>query len=227
MKCAPGGAGGAAAAPGSSSAPPPGAALPDRAARQHAIAMADALLALVQALASSTSGCTALADAGVVSSLMPLLRDTHPDHVGLVVAAVRILEALVDFSQSALTLFRWRGGGPPGGLGLGRASNGARLACLERRGRCLLGARLSHAPAPRAPPRLQIPAPGTSAACRSSLRAWGWRSASRRHRRRAARPPPPRAVGTRRWRPRRRRHSRRRATPRAPRPQRPAARGSP
>jgi hypothetical protein len=101
------GAAAAAEASGSAPAAPPPPLPPDPAGRAHAAALADALLALVQSLASSTAGCTALADAGVVSSLMPLLRDTHPDHVGLVVAAVRILEALVDFSQSALTLFRW------------------------------------------------------------------------------------------------------------------------
>lgn len=105
----------AAGAPAAAATPPPAPAAAaggsadaaGAAERAHAVAFADALLSLVQALASSTTGLSALADAGVVSSLMPLLRDTHPDHVGLVVAAVRILETLVDFSQSALTLFRW------------------------------------------------------------------------------------------------------------------------
>jgi hypothetical protein len=120
-----GGPSAASAAAGTSASAAGGGAaaeLPDAAAGAHAVAMADALLSLVQALASSTSGCTALADAGVVSSLMPLLRDTHPDHVGLVVNAVRILEALVDFSQSALTLFR-----------CGAAGGGEGAALWERR----------------------------------------------------------------------------------------------
>jgi E3 ubiquitin-protein ligase HUWE1 len=66
----------------------------------------DALLSLVAALVSSTSGCSALADAGLISALLPLISDAHPEHVGLVSSAVRILEAYMDFSQPACTLFR-------------------------------------------------------------------------------------------------------------------------
>ena len=73
---------------------------------EYNVAFVDALLALVGALVSSTSGCSALADAGVITSLLPLISDGHPEHVGLVSSSVRILEAYMDFSQPACTLFR-------------------------------------------------------------------------------------------------------------------------
>ena len=70
----------------------------------------EALLSLVGALAASSSGCNALAEAGVVPALLPLVRDRNPDHVGLLGSAVRILEAFMDFSPPAATVFREIGG---------------------------------------------------------------------------------------------------------------------
>ncbi|KAL0033594.1 hypothetical protein WJX79_006288 [Trebouxia sp. C0005] len=49
-------------------------------------------------------------DAGVVPALLPLVRDTDPDHVNLVSAGVRILEAFMDFNAAAATVFRDLGG---------------------------------------------------------------------------------------------------------------------
>ena len=70
----------------------------------------EALLSLVGALSSSSSGCNALAEAGVVPALLPLIKDHNPKHVGLLGSAVRILEAFMDFSPPAATVFREIGG---------------------------------------------------------------------------------------------------------------------
>jgi E3 ubiquitin-protein ligase HUWE1 len=76
----------------------------------YSVSYVDALMSIVGALVSSTSGCSALADAGITSAFLPLLRDTHPDHMALVSTAVRILEIYLDFSQPACILFRDLGG---------------------------------------------------------------------------------------------------------------------
>ncbi len=76
----------------------------------YSVAFVEALLSLVGALVSSTSGCAALSEAGLIPALLPLLRDTAPGHVGLVSAGVRILEAFMDFLPAAATLFRDLGG---------------------------------------------------------------------------------------------------------------------
>lgn len=94
-----GGALGAAAA----AAPPVGSV-------QYSVAFVDALLSVVAALVQSSSGYQALNDAGVVAALLPLMRDLHPDHLGLVCTNLRILEAYMDLSQSAATMFRDLGG---------------------------------------------------------------------------------------------------------------------
>lgn len=49
----------------------------------------EALLGLVSALSSSSSGCNALAEAGIVPALLPLIKDQNPDHIGLLGSAVR------------------------------------------------------------------------------------------------------------------------------------------
>ena len=49
----------------------------------------EALLGLVSALSSSSSGCNALAEAGIVPALLPLIEDRNPEHVGLLGSAVR------------------------------------------------------------------------------------------------------------------------------------------
>ncbi len=76
----------------------------------YSVAFVEALLSLVGALVSSSPGCTALGEAGLVPALLPLLRASAPDHVGLVSAGVRILEAFMDFLPAAATLFRDLGG---------------------------------------------------------------------------------------------------------------------
>lgn len=49
----------------------------------------EALLSLVGALSSSSSGCQALAEAGIVPALLPLIKDHNPEHIGLLGSAVR------------------------------------------------------------------------------------------------------------------------------------------
>lgn len=70
----------------------------------------DAVLGLLMGFVSSNSGCGALTEADLVSILMPLLRDTNPEHAVLISTTVKILEAYMDFSPSAGTLFRGLGG---------------------------------------------------------------------------------------------------------------------
>ncbi len=77
---------------------------------EYSVQFVDALLTLVGALSASTSGCSALQEAGTLSALMPMLKDTDPAHIGLVASAVRILEAFMDFSTSSASQFREMGG---------------------------------------------------------------------------------------------------------------------
>jgi E3 ubiquitin-protein ligase HUWE1 len=86
------------------------AAAPPVGSVQYSVAFVDALLAVVAALVQVSSGYQALNDAGVVAALLPLMRDLHPDHLGLVCTNLRILEAYMDLSQSAATMFRDLGG---------------------------------------------------------------------------------------------------------------------
>lgn len=95
--------GGASMAGAAAAAPPVGSV-------QYSVAFVDALLSVVAALVQSSSGYQALNDAGVVAALLPLMRDLHPDHLGLVCTNLRILEAYMDLSQSAATMFRDLGG---------------------------------------------------------------------------------------------------------------------
>ncbi|KAJ1430487.1 Ubiquitin-associated domain [Sesbania bispinosa] len=71
---------------------------------------AEALLSLVTVLVSSSSGCSAMREAGFIPTLLPLLKDTNPQHLYLVEKAVRILEAFMDYSNPAAALFRDLGG---------------------------------------------------------------------------------------------------------------------
>ncbi|MCO5577300.1 hypothetical protein L7F22_031127 [Adiantum nelumboides] len=74
------------------------------------VAFVEALLFLVTVLVSSSAGCAALREAGLIPTLLPLLKDTNPQHVDLVTSAVHILEAFMDYSNPAGTLFRDLGG---------------------------------------------------------------------------------------------------------------------
>ncbi|KAG7649782.1 Ubiquitin-associated domain [Arabidopsis thaliana x Arabidopsis arenosa] len=74
------------------------------------LAFAEALLSLVTVLVSSSSGCSAMREAGLIPTLVPLIKDTDPQHLHLVSAAVHILEAFMDYSNPAAALFRDLGG---------------------------------------------------------------------------------------------------------------------
>ncbi|KAM6552582.1 hypothetical protein CsatB_013344 [Cannabis sativa] len=74
------------------------------------IVFAEALLSLVTVLVSSSSGCSAMREAGFIPTLLPLLKDTNPQHLHLVSTAVHILEAFMDYSNPAAALFRDLGG---------------------------------------------------------------------------------------------------------------------
>lgn len=74
------------------------------------VSFVEAVLSLVGALVASTSGCTALSDAGVIPALLPLFGDSNPQHLSLVSSAVRILESFMDVNPSAGVLLRELGG---------------------------------------------------------------------------------------------------------------------
>lgn len=77
---------------------------------QYSVSFVDALLTVVAAMVTSSTGCQALNDAGVISALLPLLRDLHPDHLGIICTSLKILEMYMDLSQTASTTFRELGG---------------------------------------------------------------------------------------------------------------------
>ncbi|XP_010542518.1 PREDICTED: E3 ubiquitin-protein ligase UPL1-like isoform X2 [Tarenaya hassleriana] len=74
------------------------------------LAIAEALLSLVTVLVSSSSGCSAMREVGLIPTLVPLIKDTDPQHLHLVCTAVSILEAFMDYSNPAVALFRDLGG---------------------------------------------------------------------------------------------------------------------
>ncbi|GKV44584.1 hypothetical protein SLEP1_g51748 [Rubroshorea leprosula] len=74
------------------------------------VVFAEALLSLVTVLVSSSSGCLAMCEAGFISTLLPLLKDTDPQHLHLVSMAVHILEAFMDYCNPAAALCRDLGG---------------------------------------------------------------------------------------------------------------------
>ncbi|KAM3302623.1 E3 ubiquitin-protein ligase UPL1 [Capsicum chacoense] len=74
------------------------------------VLFAEALLSLVTILVSSSSGSTAMREAEFIPTLLPLLKDTDPQHLHLVSMAVHVLEAFMDYSNPAPALFRDLGG---------------------------------------------------------------------------------------------------------------------
>ncbi|XP_076889696.1 E3 ubiquitin-protein ligase UPL1-like [Bidens hawaiensis] len=74
------------------------------------VLFAEALLSLITVLVSSSSGCSAMREAGFIPTLLPLLKDTDPHHLHLVSSAVHVLEAFMDYSNPAAALFRDLGG---------------------------------------------------------------------------------------------------------------------
>ncbi|KAK1417994.1 hypothetical protein QVD17_27130 [Tagetes erecta] len=77
---------------------------------KSSVVFAEALLSLVTVLVSSSSGCSAMREAGFIPTLLPLLKDTNSQHLHLVSTAVHVLEAFMDYSNPAAALFRDLGG---------------------------------------------------------------------------------------------------------------------
>ncbi|KAL8239183.1 hypothetical protein R6Q59_015750 [Mikania micrantha] len=77
---------------------------------KSSVLFAEALLSLVTVLVSSSSGCSAMREAGFIPTLLPLLKNTNPQHLHLVSTAVHVLEAFMDYSNPAAALFRDLGG---------------------------------------------------------------------------------------------------------------------
>ncbi|GFZ07365.1 LOW protein: E3 ubiquitin ligase-like protein [Actinidia rufa] len=65
---------------------------------------------LIPLLVIPQSGCSAMREAGFIPTLLPLLKDTDPQHLHLVSMAVLVLEAFMDYSNPAAALFRDLGG---------------------------------------------------------------------------------------------------------------------
>ncbi|KAL7249065.1 hypothetical protein ACSBR1_011264 [Camellia fascicularis] len=74
------------------------------------VVFTEALLSLVTVLVSSSSGCSAMRESGFIPTLLPLLKDTDPQHLHLISMAVHVLEAFMDYSNPAAALFRDLGG---------------------------------------------------------------------------------------------------------------------
>ncbi|RVW50067.1 E3 ubiquitin-protein ligase UPL1 [Vitis vinifera] len=68
------------------------------------------LPSLMQKAIDSVISCSAMREAGFIPTLLPLLKDTEPQHLHLVSTAVHILEAFMDYSNPAAALFRDLGG---------------------------------------------------------------------------------------------------------------------
>ncbi|CAK9268721.1 unnamed protein product, partial [Sphagnum jensenii] len=76
----------------------------------YAIPFVEVLISLVMVLVCSSTGCAALREAGLIPTLLPVFKDMDPEHTRLVSAAMQILEAFMDYSNSAGTWFRDLGG---------------------------------------------------------------------------------------------------------------------
>ncbi|XP_022735674.1 E3 ubiquitin-protein ligase UPL1-like isoform X2 [Durio zibethinus] len=75
------------------------------------VVFVEGLLSLVYVLVSSSSRCSAMREADFIPTLLPLLKDTDPQHLHLVSTAVNILEAFMEYINSAAAaLFRDLGG---------------------------------------------------------------------------------------------------------------------
>ncbi|KAG5537502.1 hypothetical protein RHGRI_024813 [Rhododendron griersonianum] len=77
---------------------------------KRSVVFAEALSSLVTVLVSSSSGCLAIREAGFIPRLLPLRKDTDPQHLHLVSMAVHDLEAFMGYSNPAAALFRDLGG---------------------------------------------------------------------------------------------------------------------
>lgn len=77
---------------------------------KYSVVFVEALLALVSVLVSSTPGSLALQEAGYIPTILPLLKDTNPQHLQLVSTAVHVVEGFLDFNNPTAALFRDLGG---------------------------------------------------------------------------------------------------------------------
>lgn len=77
---------------------------------KYSVAFVEALLSLVSVLVSSTPGSIALQEAGYIPTILPLLKDTNPQHIQLVSTAVHVVEGFLDFNNPTASLFRDLGG---------------------------------------------------------------------------------------------------------------------
>eukprot|EP01018_Ginkgo_biloba_P030617 Gb_17424 [translate_table: standard] len=59
---------------------------------------------------SSTTSPSPIRDTGLIPALLPLLHDTDPSHMHLVIFAIKILQKFMNYSNPAVTLFRDLGG---------------------------------------------------------------------------------------------------------------------
>ncbi len=76
----------------------------------YSIPFVEVLISLVMVLVCSSTGCAALREAGLIPTLLPVFKGMDPEHTRLVSAAMHILEAFMDYSNSAGTWFRDLGG---------------------------------------------------------------------------------------------------------------------
>eukprot|EP00252_Welwitschia_mirabilis_P007759 TRINITY_DN1943_c0_g1_i1.p1 TRINITY_DN1943_c0_g1~~TRINITY_DN1943_c0_g1_i1.p1 ORF type:complete len:3671 (+),score=717.88 TRINITY_DN1943_c0_g1_i1:355-11367(+) len=70
----------------------------------------EALLSLIRVVVSTSSGCNALKEIGLMPTLLPLLKDYDQQHMHLVTAAVNVLESFMDYSNPVGPSFRDLGG---------------------------------------------------------------------------------------------------------------------
>ncbi|KAL2505911.1 E3 ubiquitin-protein ligase UPL1 [Abeliophyllum distichum] len=75
------------------------------------VAFVEALLQfyMLHVISSSSTG-SIIRGSGMVPTFLPLLEDSHPTHVHLVYLAVKTLQKLMDYSNTAVTLFKDLGG---------------------------------------------------------------------------------------------------------------------
>jgi Domain of Unknown Function (DUF913) len=74
------------------------------------VVFAEALLSLALVLVSSTPGSLALQDSGLISTILPLMKDTNPEHLLLITTAVQVVEGLLDYHNPSSAVFRDLGG---------------------------------------------------------------------------------------------------------------------
>ncbi|KAJ1697814.1 hypothetical protein LUZ63_006326 [Rhynchospora breviuscula] len=74
------------------------------------LVFAEALLSLALVVVSSTPGSLVLQESGLISTILPLLKDNNPQHLALVTTAVQVVEGILDYHNSSSAVFRDLGG---------------------------------------------------------------------------------------------------------------------